>query len=75
METLRARWEGLREPIARLAVGYPSARARELADEVSSGLHRTVNWVGWALTDLARHQSIAESMETAMHEWGKLDLN
>jgi hypothetical protein len=48
MQAFNAKWQALREPISRLAVGHPSARVRELADEVSTGLHRTLNWTGWA---------------------------
>jgi len=75
MQALNAKWEALREPISRLAVGHPSARARELADAVSTGLHRTLNWVGWAVSDLARHASIADSMAEAMKEWEQLNTN
>jgi sugar phosphate isomerase/epimerase len=39
VETLNTNWEALREPLARLAVGHPSVRARELADDVISGRH------------------------------------
>jgi hypothetical protein len=75
MQALNAKWETIREPISRLAVGHPSARARELADEVSSGLHRTLNWTGWAVSDLAQHAPIADSMAEAMKEWGQLNTN
>jgi hypothetical protein len=75
LQTLNAKWEALREPIARLAVGHPSARARELADEVSSGMHRTLNWVGWALSDLARHAPFTEPLGEAMKEWEQLNGN
>jgi hypothetical protein len=75
MKALNAKWEGLREPIARLAVGHPSSRARELADEISSGLHRTLNWVGWAVSDLARHAAFPDSLGEAMKEWEQLNTN
>jgi hypothetical protein len=75
IQALNAKWETIREPIARRAVGHPSARARELADEVSSGLHRTLNWTAWAVSDLARHASITEALDHAMKEWDKLDAN
>lgn len=75
MQSLNAKWEAIREPIARLAVGHPSARARELADEVSTGLHRTLHWTGWAVSDLARHASIADAMAEGMKEWEQLNAN
>jgi hypothetical protein len=75
MQALNAKWEALREPTARLAIGHPSARARELADEVVSGLHRTLNWVGWALSELAGHRSFTQFLDEAMKEWEQLNTN
>jgi hypothetical protein len=37
---LNSRWQVLGEPIERLAVGHPSAKARELTDEVISWMQR-----------------------------------
>jgi hypothetical protein len=64
-DKLFAKWETLREPISQLAIGHPSATARELADEVSSGMHRILHWVVWTLSDFAANRSFTEALSQA----------
>jgi hypothetical protein len=50
-------------------------RAGELADEVSSGCARTLNWVGWCLADMSRHAPFTEALAEAMKDWTETNDN
>lgn len=70
---LQVKWEAVREPIARLAVGHPSAQARELADAVSVGMHNVFNRLTWILHDFANDQPFEGDILETTTEWEQLN--
>jgi hypothetical protein len=73
LDGLYRKWESVREPIARLAVGHPSPEARELADVVSVRIQRVFNRVTWILGDFGRHQTSATDIMDTTAEWDQLN--
>jgi len=51
---LQDTWQQIRAPMQELAIGLPSTRARDLADEICVGLHNVLNQVLWIVRDMSQ---------------------
>jgi hypothetical protein len=75
IDRLTARWDELRSPMSRLAVGHPAARARELAAKISVGAYNTLIATRWAVVNHVRHADYKDDVDRSLEAWTETDAN